>query len=183
MAIGERETKIQAIVEPTLDALGYALVRVQLSAGSRPTLQIMAERQDGEAMSIDDCTTISHALSAKLDVEDPIASAYSLEVSSPGIDRPLIRPADFRRFQGCAARIETRMKISERRRFSGPIVAVSDTHVRLRFDPVPGAAGEVDIPYDQISRARLAPDLDIAGGEAASSAPRHDHRSNGTVRQ
>lgn len=168
MAAGDRETKVQEIVEPTLEALGYGLVRVQLSGGTRPTLQIMAERQDGAAMSIDDCTTISHALSAKLDVEDPIEGTYSLEVSSPGIERPLVRPADFRRFQGCGARIETKLKIAERRKFSGRIVSADDSRVRVRLEGA-DAADEVDIPYNLIARAKLAPDL--------------DHRSNGTVRQ
>src|SRR5216110_3544479 len=151
MAVSERETKIQVIVEPTLEALGYALVRVQLSAGSRPTLQIMAERQDGQAMAIDDCTTISHALSAVLDVEDPIASAYTLEVSSPGIDRPLTREKDYARWAGHLARFETTEPIEGRRRFKGALLGLENGTVRLKLED----GKEALVPLAVVSRAKL----------------------------
>ena len=135
MAGQDREALLQALIEPTLEGLGYGLVRLQFSGGRPPTLQIMAERGDGQAMSIDDCTAISRAVSAKLDVEDPIEGAYSLEVSSPGIERPLVRARDYARFQGQPARIETKFKIAERRKFVGRIAGATDTHVRLVLDP------------------------------------------------
>src|SRR5271156_4437025 len=98
--------------------MGYCLVRVALTGAQRPTLQVMAERGDEVAMTVDDCADISRSISALLDVADPIASAYTLEVSSPGIDRPLVRPEDYQRFAGHLARIETRVPVAGRRRFS-----------------------------------------------------------------
>ena len=83
------------MVSPTLEQMGFELVRIQMQGSARPTLQIMAERQDGAGMTVEDCAQISRALSAVLDVEDPVGGAYVLEVSSPGIDRPLTRPKDF----------------------------------------------------------------------------------------
>src|SRR5690554_5392970 len=111
--VGER---VGALIEPSLEEMGYELVRVQLTGGPRPGLQIMAERADRAQMSVEDCAAISRAISAILDVEDPIAGAYTLEVSSPGIDRPLTRPEDFDRFQGFEARIECREAVEGRRR-------------------------------------------------------------------
>lgn len=146
----------EALIGPTLDQMGYALVRVQLGGGHAPTLQVMAERVDGRAMAVEDCEAISRALSAKLDVEDPITSAYTLEVSSPGIDRPLVRPADYRRFAGHVARVETRVPVEGRRRFSGRIAAASDSHVRIALDAGgAGAVSEVEIPIAEIARAKL----------------------------
>lgn len=105
-APGAVDRRLEAIVSPVLDGMGYALVRVQSSGGRRPTLQVMAERRDGKAMAIADCAEITRMLSATLDVEDPIRGAYTLEVSSPGIDRPLVRAADYERFAGFLARVE-----------------------------------------------------------------------------
>ena len=90
--------RVAALITGPLEGMGYELVRVHLSHGARPVLQVMAERTDGAAMSVDDCAEISHSVSALLDAEDPIVGAYTLEVSSPGIDRPLTRPRDFERF-------------------------------------------------------------------------------------
>ena len=100
--------RIQQIIAPSVEAMGYEIVRVQVSGTQRPTLQVMAERKDDAAMTVEDCADISRAVSALLDVEDPISCAYTLEISSPGIDRPLTRPKDFERFAGFEARIETR---------------------------------------------------------------------------
>ena len=97
--------QIAGIIEPSLDAMGYRLVRVAVLGAGRMTLQIMAERRDDAAMTVDDCAAISRSVSALLDVADPIASAYTLEVSSPGIDRPLVRPEDYDRFAGFEARM------------------------------------------------------------------------------
>lgn len=148
---------LEALIEPTIAAMGYGLVRVRIAGGPRATLQVMAERTDGQAMTVDDCETISRALSAKLDVEDPIASAYLLEVSSPGIDRPLVRPADYRRFAGHVAKVETRVPVAGRRRFSGRIAAATDSHVRIALEEggADGGTPEVEIPIADIAKAKL----------------------------
>jgi ribosome maturation factor RimP len=146
----------EALIGPTIAAMGYDLVRVRMGGGSSPVLQIMAERADGKGMAVEDCEAISRALSAKLDVEDPITSAYTLEVSSPGIDRPLVRAADYVRFSGHAARIETRIPVEGRRRFSGKIAAATDSHVRLTLDEKgAGDLVEVEIPIAEIASAKL----------------------------
>ena len=98
--------RIAEMVRPTIEALGYSLVRVQILGRQRPRLQVMAERSDGRPMMVEDCASLSRSISAVLDVEDPIAAPYTLEVSSPGIDRPLVRLADYDRFAGFEARIE-----------------------------------------------------------------------------
>jgi ribosome maturation factor RimP len=144
---------LASLIEPTLDPMGYALVRVRLSGGPRAILQVMAERLDDRPMTVEDCEAISRALSAKLDVEDPIASSYVLEVSSPGIDRPLVRPQDYRRFAGYVAKVETRVPVDGRRRFSGRITAATDSHVRIVLEE--GGAPEIEIPIADIARAKL----------------------------
>ncbi len=163
----ERQDSLEALIEPTLTGMGYEMVRVVVSGRDRPTLQVMAERKDGVAMTIDDCETISRALSAKLDVEDPIASAYTLEVSSPGIDRPLVRPRDYQRFAGHVARVETRAPRDGRRRFTGRIVGADDGRVRIAVEE-----GEIEIPFDEIARAKLLLTDELIAA-TASSPPRH----------
>jgi len=147
----------EALIEPTLAQMGYGLVRVRLTGSPHATLQVMAERADGRAMAVEDCEAISRTLSAKLDVEDPIASSYTLEVSSPGIDRPLVRPADYRRFAGHVAKVETRIPVGGRRRFSGRIAAATDSHVRLALEEggADGASPEIEIAIADIARAKL----------------------------
>jgi ribosome maturation factor RimP len=147
----DKTAEIARLVEPTLMAMGYQLVRVQFggSAG-RPTLQIMAERSDGQAMAVEDCAEISRTLSALLDVEDPVQGSYLLEVSSPGIDRPLVRPSDYERFAGFEARLELRQPIEGRRRFKGRLAGLESGRVRV-MEP----SGEVSLPLDDISKAKL----------------------------
>lgn len=142
--------RIERIVEPALADMGYELVRVRLSGTTRPTLQIMADRADGSGMTVEDCAEISHAVSAMLDVEDPIRGAYSLEVSSPGIDRPLTRAKDFERFAGFEARVELAHSFEGKRRFHGRIEAFEDGHVRLAT-----TQGEIVLPFDDIQHAKL----------------------------
>lgn len=146
----ERERRFEELIEPTLNAMGYELVRVVVSGRHRPQLQVMAERRDGRPMTVEDCAEISRALSAKLDVEDPIAGPYTLEVSSPGIDRPLVRPADFARFAGHVARVEMKAPLGGRRRFTGSIVAASEASVTMTIDE-----GEVELPLSGVARAKL----------------------------
>jgi ribosome maturation factor RimP len=163
----ERQDSLEALIEPTLTGMGYEMVRIAISGRDRPTLQVMAERKDGVAMTVDDCETISRALSAKLDVEDPIASAYTLEVSSPGIDRPLVRLKDYQRFAGHVARLETREPRDGRRRFTGRIVGAEEGRVRIAVED-----GEVEIPFDDIARAKLVLTDELIAA-TANSPPRH----------
>jgi ribosome maturation factor RimP len=145
------EARLAAIVSPTLEGMGYELVRVAVLGRDRPTVQVMADRADGSQITVEDCETISHTLSAVLDVEDPIPGAWSLEVSSAGIDRPLTRPKDWNRFTGHLARAETITLIDGRRRFSGVVLGADDTSARMRLDD----GSEIVLPLDTIRRAKL----------------------------
>ena len=153
--------RVEALIGPTVEAMGFLLVRVQILGRNRPRLQIMAERMDGESMLVDDCAAISRAVSAVLDVEDPIAGAYTLEVSSPGIDRPLVRLADFDRFAGFVAKVEMDLAVDGRRRFQGRLLGTEGDAVRLRMED-----SEVVLPYADIRRAKLVltEDLLAMGG-------------------
>ena len=142
--------KVEDLLAPALDALGYAIVRVQFGTGRRATLQIMAERRDGAAMSVEDCAQLSRAASALLDVEDPITGAYDLEVSSPGIDRPLTRLHDFERFAGFEAKLETGRPIAGRKRFRGRLLGLAEGAVRLKEGDTEHA-----LPLADIAKAKL----------------------------
>ena len=154
MAIDPNE--IARIIEPSLDAMGYRLVRLMQTGGlRRPTLQIMAERRDDTPMAIEDCAEISRAVSALLDVADPIAGAYTLEVSSPGIDRPLVHPEDYDRFAGFEARIDLSRPLDiagqgGRKRFRGRVLGRDGDHVRLAVE-----GSEIRLPLGEIARAKL----------------------------
>jgi ribosome maturation factor RimP len=143
--------EIGRIIEPSLDAMGYRLVRLMQTGGlRRPTLQVMAERRDEEPMTVEDCAEISRAVSALLDVADPIAGAYMLEVSSPGIDRPLVRPEDYDRFTGFEARIDLSRPFDGRKRFRGRVLGRDADQIRLAV-----ADGEVRLPFGEIAKAKL----------------------------
>lgn len=145
------EERISALVAPSLEAMGYELVRVLLQGRQSLTLQIMAERIDRQPMNVDDCADISRALSALLDVEDPIAGAYTLEVSSPGIDRPLTRPQDFERYAGFEAKVETVQPVEGRKRFRGKVMGLGEqADLRLVVE-----TGEVIIALANIKSAKL----------------------------
>jgi ribosome maturation factor RimP len=142
--------QVAELIEPTLSDMGFELVRVLLHGGQRPVLQVMAERADRAPMSVEHCAEISRAISAILDVADPIAGAYRLEVTSPGLDRPLTRRADFERFRGFEARVETELPIAGQRRFRGRLLGVVDDQLRLQL-----AEGEQAIPCAGIKKAKL----------------------------
>jgi ribosome maturation factor RimP len=142
--------RIEDIVSPTIVGLGYELVRVAMSRGGG-TLQIMIEPADGRPMDVEACATLSRALSAVLDVEDPIPGAYTLEVSSPGIDRPLTREKDYVRWSGYAVRVETTQPIEGRRRFKGTLLGLENGAVRVKLDD----GQEALVPLSQIIRAKL----------------------------
>ncbi|SRR5712691_2717196 len=147
--------RVAAIVEPVLGGMGYRLVRVKISGLDGCTLQIMAERADG-TMTVEDCEAVSRALSPVLDVADPIERAYRLEVSSPGLDRPLVRRSDFERFAGHQVKIELATAIDGRRRFRGLLLGVDGDRARLRGDDAAsGEATEVSLPIEDMAEARL----------------------------
>ena len=142
--------RIEKIIEPTVKNLGFDIVRVLLSGDHNPRLQIMAEPLDGRAMNVDDCAAISRAVSALLDVEDPVSSSYTLEVSSPGLDRPLVRLQHFERFAGYEARIETAIAIDGRKRFRGRLGGIEGDNVLLQVDK-----NEWVFPFPDIQKAKL----------------------------
>ncbi|OQM74817.1 ribosome maturation factor RimP [Manganibacter manganicus] len=149
------DARIASIVQPVLRGVGFRLVRVRLSGQHGLTLQIMAERDDG-TMTVEDCEEVSRAVSPALDVEDPIEKAYHLEVSSPGIDRPLVRKSDFSDWAGHLVKLETSVLVSERKRFRGKIAEADEDGVVIESDKA--AYGEdpvVRVPYDAIAEARL----------------------------
>jgi ribosome maturation factor RimP len=152
---GERPVEIEAVIGPSLAAMGYDVVRVLISGGHAPRLQVMVERTDRAGMTVDDCAEVSRAVSALLDVADPIAGPYTLEVSSPGIDRPLTRLEDYSRFAGHEARLEVRLPIAGRRRFRGRLAGVQDRSIRLEPAEATQSEEPVLIPFDEIQRAKL----------------------------
>ena len=143
------DRRIAEIVRPTVEAMGFDLVRVRLMGTRRPTLQIMAERPDGR-MEVEDCAELSRALSAVLDVEDPIASEYTLEVSSPGIDRPLTRPEDFERWAGFVAKLETDAPIDGRKRWKGVLSGREDEDILIETDQ-----GAARLAFGALADAKL----------------------------
>jgi ribosome maturation factor RimP len=145
------EARLAAVISPTLEGMGYELVRVAVLGRERPTVQVMADRADGSQITVADCEAISHALGAVLDVEDPIPGAWSLEVSSAGIDRPLTRAKDWNRYAGHLVRAETTVPIDGRRRFSGIALGADDASARLRLDD----GSEITLPLNAIRRAKL----------------------------
>ena len=147
--------RVAAIVEPVLAGIGYRLVRIRISGLDGCTVQIMAERPDG-SMTIDDCEVVSRALSPVLDVADPIDRAYRLEVSSPGMDRPLVRRSDFERYAGHQIKVELAAPLDGRRRFRGVLLGVDGEAARIRRDDAaPGEAGEVLLPIEDMAEAKL----------------------------
>ena len=148
------EARIAHIVEPVITGLGYRLVRVKLSAMNGATLQIMAEKPDG-SMTVEDCEILSRDLSPALDVEDPIDRAYNLEVSSPGIDRPLVRRSDFERWAGHEAKIELARLLDGRKRFRGRLAGAAGDDVLLDVIRDGAAAERVHLPIADLAEARL----------------------------
>ena len=157
---------IESLLRPTLHDLGFDLVVARMIGGARRTLQILAEPLDHErSMTVEDCAEISHAVSAVLDVEDPIAGRYTLEVSSPGLDRPLVRKEDFQRFAGSSVRLETVGTVEGRKRFRGELLGLvgEGDRLRLRFDE-----GEVELSLADVRKARLEPGDDLTRGAGRS---------------
>jgi ribosome maturation factor RimP len=145
--------RLAGIVGPVIEGLGFELVRLRLMGGNTKTLQIMADRPEG-GIDVDDCGRISTAVSAVLDVEDPIEEAYNLEVSSPGIDRPLTRLKDFDIWQGHEARIETTEMIDGRKRFKGRLAGTEGDEVLVEIDEQ-GEEVTIGLKFDWLSDAKL----------------------------
>ncbi len=145
------EKAIETLTAPSLEAMGYGVVRVRLSGeDGRRRLQLMAERHDGRPITVDDCTAISHRVSALLEVSDPIEGAYNLEVSSPGIDRPLIKPGDFERYAGHEIKLETAAPVDGRRRFRGMLKGISDGVITITVDTT-----DYQVPHASVDTAKL----------------------------
>jgi len=144
-----------SIIEPEIEELGFRLVRVKLSGMNGLTLQIMAERPDG-TMSVGDCEKVSRAIAPVLDIEDPIANAYHLEMSSPGIDRPLVRKSDFDKWSGHLVKLETRQMINGRKRYKGIILSVDGDDIVFRRESVSeGESENFTLPAGEILEAKL----------------------------
>jgi ribosome maturation factor RimP len=149
------EAKVANIIEPEIEDLGYRLVRVKLSNINGATLQIMAERPDG-TMNVAGCEEVSRAISPVLDIEDPISQAYHLEISSPGIDRPLVRLSDFVTWVGHTAKLETHQIVNGRKRYKGMIISVAGNDITFRREaPNEGEDPEFVLPITEIKDAKL----------------------------
>ena len=149
-----RAARVAALAEPVLAGLGYRLVRVRVSGFAGCTVQVMAERPDG-TMTIEDCETASRALSPVFDAADPVEGAYRLEISSPGIDRPLVRRSDFDRYAGHLAHIEMAAPIDGRRRFRGDLNGTEGNCVRMRCATADAEATDILLRIDDMAEARL----------------------------
>jgi len=144
------EERLIALTEPAAAELGYRIVRLRMTGLRRRRLQIMAERAEDGAMGLEDCVALSRSLSPLLEASDPLSGDYDLEVSSPGIDRPLVRLEDFERFAGHDAKLETIGMVEGRRRFRGVLAGVIGQNVRITI-----GADELDVPFSQLADARL----------------------------
>jgi ribosome maturation factor RimP len=177
--------RVAAIAEPVVESLGYRLVRVKISAADGCTVQVMAERPDG-TLAIEDCEEISHALSPVLDVADPIERAYRLEISSPGIDRPLVRRSDFERHAGYLAKIEMNVPVDGRKRFRGILAGVEGDAARIRLEggkaAKDGEPAEFLLPIEDMADAKLVLTDDLIAealrkGKAAEREARGEGRA------
>jgi len=172
-----KAAEIEALIEPTLESMGYSVVRVLLTGNERQQrLQIMAERADGSGMDVDGCAEVSRAVEAILDVEDPVPATYNLEVSSPGIDRPLTRLGDFERFAGHEAKVELLEPFQGRRRLKGELLGLRDGEIAMAVDGM-----EWRIGFDEIDKAKLVmtDELLKQAQQAAKAQERSDDEQGG----
>ncbi|MEM1105697.1 MAG: ribosome maturation factor RimP [Pseudomonadota bacterium] len=163
IAQSPQEQRVLSLAEPVAAALGLEIVRVRVTGGRRPSLQIMVDRAGGALADVEDCTDLSRALSPALDVDDPVTGAYTLEVSTPGIDRPLTRPGDFAAWAGHDAKVELSVPVDGQRRFRGAILAEDEAGVHLDL----GEGLELTATLDEMTKAHLVlTDALIAEAEA-----------------
>ena len=147
----QKKHPVDGLITPLIEKMGYEVVRIMTIGVQNPTLQIMIERKDNKPLVVDDCAAVSRAVSEVLDEKDPIEGEYSLEVSSPGIDRPLTKPEHFARFVGYEAKIETDDAVESRKRFKGRIIALEKgDNIRFLMDEK-----EYVIPFQTIAKAKL----------------------------
>ena len=144
------ETEVADLLNPTLKAMGYRLVRVRMAGSQSKTMQVMAEREDELNMTVEDCALISREVSNVLDLANPVEEAYSLEISSPGIDRPLVSPSDYDRYSGFDAKIEMLNTVNGRKRFKGQLLGMKNNLVRICIED-----GTAELPFEDIKRAKL----------------------------
>ena len=156
---------VRALIAPSLADIGYEVVRVMTIGAERVTLQIMAERLDEDKMTVEDCASISRTVSAIFDVEDPIIGAYTLEVSSPGLDRPLVRKKDFERYSGLEAKIELNQALNGQRRYSGILAGYADGVVTIVTEN-----GATNLPFEKIDKAKLIITDDLLAAGSAEAA-------------
>ena len=148
--------KLRALLEPSVESLGYELLHIEFAGPGGSILRLYIDAPGG--IEIDDCESVSRQVSLILDVEDPVKNAYTLEVSSPGLDRPLVKPEHFRKYSGALAKIVMHTHVLGRRRFTGTLVEADDTQVVLEAD------GEsYELPYEQMESARLEPVFESRG--------------------
>lgn len=164
------EARIAATILPSIRQLGYELVRVQVSGQARPVVQIMADRADDTPFTVEDCEAISHTVSAVLDVEDPIHGEWVLEVSSPGIDRPLTRTKDWNRFAGHLAQVELVVPHEGRKRFKGIALGADAETARLRLED----GTEFAVPRGNIRKAKLVLTDELIAATSAGSSTRRN---------
>ena len=142
--------KIEDLITPPLNDMGYEVVRIRLTGNDKKVLQIMAEKPDG-TMTIEGCTEVSQMVSALLDVEDPIQGAYDLEVSSPGIDRPLTRRKDFQRWSGFETKVELEEAVDGQRRYRGTLLGLENDMVVMQLDD----GSRLELPFSDVRKAKL----------------------------
>ena len=161
----QKRHHLQDLLEPLINQMGFDVVRIITIGNVNPTLQIMIERKDRENIVVDDCAAVSRAVSALMDEKDPIAGRYNLEVSSPGLDRPLTALENFVRFAGFEAKIETDTEVEKRKRFKGRILRVDEQdNIILAMD-----GEEYVIPYDAVAKAKLLLTDELLAAAAAEA--------------
>ena len=153
------ENRILEIISPSLEEKGYTLVRVQLQGSKRQTLQIMIEKRDESQITVDDCAFVSRTVSVLLDVNDPIHESYDLEVTSPGVDRPLVIKDDYKRFAGSMVKIELNIPYEGRQRFHGLLLGVEGDTVKLELSPEKEVT---ELAFSDIKKAKLVPDYEMS---------------------
>ncbi len=154
------EQHIEDIIAPALSEKGFGVVRIQLQGSKRKTLQIMIERNDETTVTVDDCAEVTHIASVLLDVDDPIHESYILEVSSPGIDRPLVKMSDFEKFAGAEIRVELKIPQEGTRRFQGILQGVENGLVKVKLTPTEQdeKINIAEFAFSDIQKAKLIPD-------------------------
>lgn len=173
-----KASEIERLIAPSLAELGYDIVRVLFGGDRRPRLQLMIERLDGQALGVEDCETASRAAEALLDVEDPISGGYVLEVSSPGVDRPLTRAQDFARWAGFAAKLELSEAHDGRRRFSGLLLGLGEAGVRVRDE----TGAEHSLRLERITKAKLVLTDELLAAYARTPTAEHPEEGAAEIR-